>query len=324
MKNSYVLFLIISIPLISSVVPTQSTENSLVNQHMTPSALPTFFFNPLEYSQKSFTFFLERVYNHHRYPQEFLALNFLHVVSGTALASASNQPRRFIKQMLDLFDQKLMQIYINPYAFADMLTQIIPLISRYTDPEKEKRNTIEGLKQHIGNYLVDHFHELKVDTDATLTNLAQELYALLHNEQKDISVRELQHAVHYFIARGLIHLIWSPSDQLDTWSITKTLSRLLETCTERSLIDGDMLDDLFWILLKRYSYFISLSSSELDASFFEGARHDLLTEQTALWLYPEREAYITTKLEYFQNILIEAEVTARMRATGLIIPNVRP
>ncbi len=330
MKSAYRFVLIMSIALFSLYVPTslaQDTEKSVINQQMPPSALPDFFFNPLEYSQQSFTFFLKRVYNHNSFPQEFLALNFLHVVSGISLAPQSNQPRRFIKQILNLFDQKLIQIYINPYAFTDLLNQIIIPIARYCNIEKEKNETIEAIKHCIGNCLVDNFHELQHNPDTILTDLAQDIYALTNisststHNQKDITIRELQHAIHHFMARGITNLIWSPTDHYDTWMIARTLARLLETCAERYMIDTDMLDDLLWTLLKRYTYFISLA--DFDQSFFERVQYDLATEKEALWLLQEREAYITTKLEYLQSVLMEAEIAARMRASGLIIPGLR-
>jgi hypothetical protein len=314
MKNAVRFFLRISIALFSIVVPVYSLQNP-------QKELPDYFYQPLEYSQKNFRFFLERVYNHSRYPQDFLALNFIHVVSGTALAPQSNQPRRFIKQILDLFDQKLLQIYINPYACLDMLTELTEHISRFCNVQKEKSDTIDAMKHCMGNYLVDHFNELKTNPDATLTNLAQELYTLIDDsDSKDISIRELQHAIHHFMGRVVMNLIWSPSDQQDTWLLTKSMSHILETYVEKNMIDSDMFDDLLWTLLKRYGYFVSLSASDLDRSFFEKIQQDLKNEKASLWLLQEREAYIATKLEYLQQVLMEAELAARMRAAGHSIP----
>ena len=64
--------------------------------------LPLHFFQKLTYSQRSLTNFLEEVYNHKRYAQDFLALNFLHPLSGLELASNSKHPRQFACKILRL------------------------------------------------------------------------------------------------------------------------------------------------------------------------------------------------------------------------------
>ncbi len=303
---------------------SKDTVNQPYNQQISGTALPDFFFLPLEYNHKSIKFFLKRVYNHPRYPQEFFARNQLHVTSGLGLATLSDQPRRFIKKILNLFSQTIQQIYVNPYEFAQTCEKLIGHTRRYCHASAEKTQAIESIKSCIGNRLVDDFQNFKDHPEATLNDLAQEIYEMTSlQDGKDLSVRELQHEVHYFLARGFMNLIWSPADQVDTWKIVKILAGQLEKMVEYGIIDGDMLDDLLWTLLKRYCYFISLTAGELSPAFFETVRNDLKNESLALWTLEEREAYITTKYEYLQNTLLEGEVTAQVRASGLYIPTIR-
>lgn len=305
---------------------TQDTQKQVHKQQIDPKqfALPDFFFHPLEYSRSSFKFFLTNVYNHRNYPQHFLALNFIHIVSGISLAPESDQPRRYMRKLFSLFDPKMLNIYINPYAFSELLNRIPPAMAPYCNVIKEKKDMLEAIKESIGACLVDNYTKLKNNPEGTLNQLARTVHTLTSsNDDQDISIRELQHAYHYFLARGISNLVWSPADQAETWKLVKTIACQLEKCTEYYMLDEEMLDDLFWVLLQRYAYFIDMCAPDLEQAFFDSVYHDLKTETAALWMVEEREEFITTKLAYLRNVLMEAEIKSRTSASGLLINTVR-
>ncbi|MBA3751803.1 hypothetical protein H0X06_03330 [Candidatus Dependentiae bacterium] len=276
---------------------------------------PDFFFTPLEYSQSSVTFFLKKIYNDKKYPQYFLAGNFMHVAQGIDFAPHNFQPRFTIRKILSLFQTKLDNIYINPYAFSHLLYEIHPTIARYCNKAQEKIHLIETMKETIGSYLIDNYADFKHNPEKTLHELAHILYTSMDgsaHEEKDISIRELQHAVHLFLVRGLSQLIWNPADHRETWNSVKMLSCQLEKFSEYYMIDTVMFDNLLWTLLDRYGFFLNLVAQDLKPDFFDAVRSDLHSEKAALWLSEERENYITTKYEYLTSILLEAEITAHM------------
>ena len=316
MKNTYFnRFIIVfvgsmCIPHVAFTV--QDTQNRTYVQQMGTKArtVPDFFYKPLEYSQASFQFFLTSIYNHKQYPQGFLALNFLHVISGLNLAPQADQPRRYMRKLFYLFDPKMQLIYINPHVFSEMLNHVPAVMAPYCNKSHEKKQTIESIKETIGSYLVTHFSHLKNNPEDSLRELAQSVYALTApHDDKDISISELQHAFHYFLARGITNLVWSPQEQIETWNLVKTLSCQLEKCCEYGMIDEEMLDDLFWVLLQRYAFFVDLCASDFHQAFFDAIAKDLRTERAALWLLEEREEFITTKLTFFKNALMEAELS---------------
>ena len=298
----------------------QDTQKRPQNQQISRNlfTIPDFFAKPLEYSHTSFKFFLSNVYNHRLYPQGFLALNFLHVLSGVSLAPKSDQPRRYMRKLFYLFSPKLQNVYINPYAFCHLLDRIPAALAPFCNAPQEKNDTIESIKECISSCLADDFKNLKAQPDATLNKLANNIYALTAlTDDKDISIRELQTAFHYFLARALRNLVWSPADQIDTWTLVKTIACQLEKCTEYYMLDSEMLDDLFWVLLQRYAFFIDLCACDLEQPFFDSIYNDLKTEKAALWLCEEREEFITTKLEYLHNVLMEAEIKSRANTPSL-------
>lgn len=285
------------------------------NAHM---AIPAYFHKPLELSRTGLTFFLEKVYNDSRYPQKFLALNFVHVLSGVKLAHQSKEPRRFIQRLLSLFGQKMDHIYVNPYAFTDLITHLIPAVEPWSTTT-ERASSVDAIKERISSCLVHSFKELRQNPDAILSKLSEDIYELVIAESSDASARELQHALHYFLARGLGHLIWSPHDALETWHSFKTLGSLLEKCHDLSLLDSDMVNDLYWILIKQYCYFLSLASAALGQEFYDAVSHDLQECPMALWMHEELEECMMPKREYLRSQLIDAAMTSRMSSLGHIV-----
>ncbi len=323
MKSTFLLGTLISLFFCSvSALSPQDTQNRALKQqiHNHLTDIPDFFFRPLEYSDTSFSFFLKRIYNHRKYPQGFLALNFLHVLSGVNLAPQAEQPRRYIAKLFYLFDRKMQGIYVNPYAFFDLLHSLPSAVAPFCNRAKEKKDKVKEIKECVCAYIVDNFQNFKAQPEKTLNTLADRLYDLTaSSDEKDISIKELQHSLHYFLGRALSHLVWSPSDQADTWQLVKKISCALEKCSEYSMLDEEMLDDLFWTLLQRYAFFIDLCASDLMQPFFDIVYNDLKTERAALWLAPEREELITTKQAYIHSVLMEAEIKSRASSTALAI-----
>lgn len=319
MYNTRFLYLFFILVTVHSVCTAyhQDTEKQDPKQPISLN-FPDYFFTPLHYSEQSLTFFLKKIYNDRRYPHYFLSNNFAHVIDGINFAPNSSLPRLTIQKILALFRTKLDNIYVNPYAFSQLLAEIYPTVARYCNKYKEKLDTIETIKECIGAYLIDNYASFKQNPEKALEDLSETLYAITNEplEDQDIPIRELQHAVYQFLDKGLSKLIWNPADQIDTWINVKLLSCQLERFTEYYIIDTKMFNSLLWTLLNRYSYFISLVAKELKQDFFDTVRADLQSERAALWDCEEQENYITTKLEHLTTTLLEAEIAAQIDAVS--------
>ncbi len=298
-----------------SAVLTQDTQKSIGNQY----GIPESFFTPIRYTSQSITNFLTGPFNHPKYPQDFLARNFSHVNQIVSLASQNKHPRHFIKKGLNLFFLKLHNIVINPYAFCSFIEQLITNVEEHMREDSIRERTLEAFKQTVGAFLVDHFEQLRYDPDETLHELALQLYDLAHpGDNEDITIRELQHALHYFLSQGLRLVVWSPDDQEYTWESLMTIASRLEQCAQYNLIDSEMLDDLYWALLNRYTVFLSIAGAELDPKVYDIACKDMRQDAQAFWNSEERELYITTKFDHLREALMRAEASAHLHAEGYV------
>ncbi len=300
---------------------TQDTSIFSVNQQRFPAC----FSRPLEFSRKSIISFLKDTFNHSNYPQHWMAVKFDHISQGLAIASQHTHPRRFAKKVLNLFFLKMHNIYVNPYAWHAFTEDLIAFCGSHTAIEAERRTFIQSCKNILATYLVNDFDRFQIRTDQVLEDFAADLHDYIASaDDRDISIREFQHCVHYFLTKGLSLLIWNPDEQEDAWHIMLALASTLEECASRNLIDTDMLDDLNWTLLHKFSSFLEIAATELAPSFFDAARTSLQTENRALFDADEREVYITTKGDYLANILIKAETISRLHATGHYTGNFVP
>lgn len=274
--------------------------------------LPASFFIALQFSQDGYRSFFKNVYNHPQYPQQFLALNFAHLISMAKHARQSAEPEKFLQRTLSLFGQKMERTYINPYAYTEMLIQLLT-IAQFIQPKISKADVIDDIKEQISSCMVDAFRELKQNPEVTLKKLAEDIYDTLQSKQN------IQHAMHYFLARGIRQLVWSSQDGIETWHNLTTLGAMLEKYYEASLIDEEMLNDLFWLLIKQYSYFLSLCGPALNQEFYDAVSATLQECPAALWTLEEPEEDITSKEDFLRSQLIEAALTSRMYSLGHIV-----
>ena len=303
---------------LSARVLTQDTQKISLHQ---PAAIsvPGYFERPLEYSRSSISFFLQNTFNHLKYPQEYLALNFGHVSQGISLAPQHHHPRRFVRKVLGLFSLKLHDIYVNPYAWCSFLEDLMKDAGPHMDAEAEKDYILEAFKQAIGACLLEKFDQLRREPARTLHDLSENIYDIAYPQgEQDISIRELQHSLHYFLYQGMSLLVWSPEDQEDTWQSMLAIASRLEQCAEHNLIDYDMLDDLYWALLERYALFLSVAGLELGPEYFEVACSAVQTDRNAFWYDEERELYITTKYEFLRKALIQAAASSQLTDAGYV------
>lgn len=292
---------------------SQDTQISFTNQQR----LPVCFSRPLQFSRTGIISFLKDTFNHSNYPQQWMALKFDHVSQGLAIASQHEHPRRFAKKILNLFFLKMHNIYVNPYAWHGFIEDLLACCGPHTNVEVERRAFIQSCKDILATYLVEDFDRFQIRTDQVLEEFATDLHTYIASaHERDISIREFQHCVHYFLTRGLSLLVWSPDEQEDAWYIMLSIASSLEECAARNLIDADMLDDLNWTLIHKFNSFLSLAAHELQSAFFDAARYSMQTEERALFDADEREVYITTKSDHLASMLIKAETTSRLHAAG--------
>lgn len=329
MKLRYVSFIscVYSILILSHFTFSFSKDNEKKrdNQHMhtLEESLPEIFFSPLEYTRASIGYFLEHTYNHPLYGPKFFALNLFHVGEFLKHAHKTKQPRRYISKALQRFIHKEHNlIYINSTAFFELLEQLPEFLQSYFDKSKEKKEILSDIKRCAYNFLLQEFNYLKSDPDQALDKFAQRLYECTSNRDRtksyDISIGRLQHTVVEFLKTSCSKLIWSAVDQEWSWKLVKAFSYKFVDLYKASIITPKQFNELLWVLLYRYCYFLELEGEKLSPTFYAHIRNDLETEQAPLWATPERNQYAIKKLHYLQQALMEAEIFAQAYHSGLI------
>jgi hypothetical protein len=302
------------IPLFGSV---QAKEQIAVESC---SPLPLHFFKPLNYSQRSLTEFLTNVYNDERYAQDLLALNFCHPISGLKLAANSKQPRQFARKMIRLFDPKIHHgIFFNPYAFSAFLEQSRDLLSPLCNLKKERAASVVRVKNCIGHALITHFKQLKLNPDLTLTELSEQVIEALESDDRDCSVRDLQHAIHHFLSQVTSCLIWDPAED-GSWELMKTIASQLATFADKELLTHDMLDDVLWALTHKVAYYLLLAPQDVPSKVYDQMSSDLASLDSPLWTTAEREVHIRTKREHLIQAVMRGQVWSQAHSLGYVLP----
>ncbi len=304
---------------------SKDSEKKGDNQYMhtLDDSLPEIFFAPLEYTRASIEQFLEHTYNHPLYGPKFFALNLFHVAEFLKHAHKTRQPRRYISKALQRFIHKEHSlIYINSTAFFELLEQLPEFLKPYFDKSKEKKEILSDIKRCAYNFLAQEFHYLKSDPDKALDKFAESLYECTTNRNKvksyDISSTRLQQIIVEFLKTSCSKLIWSAVDQEWSWNLVKSFSCKFVNLYKAGIITPKQLNELLWILLYRYCYFLELEGEKLSPEFYAHVRKDLETEQVPLWSTPERNQYAIKKLHYLQQSLMEAEIFAQAYHSGLV------
>lgn len=308
---------IFSLSLISYPSLSKDIVNKLDNQYnrSLEDKLPAIFFEPIQCTRSSISYFLENTYNHPLYGPKYFAFNLLHVTDFIRHASTLQQPRRYIAKSLRLFLRKqysLLYININSTAFFEFLKELPVLLKPYFDRNKEKQKIVKSIKDILYNFLVHDFTALKTNPNETLQNFAEKVYdSTLGKKEADMSLQELRFVVLQFLETACNKLIWSSLDQEESWHLLKSLSSSCEELYKNHIITAEQLDNLLWILIYRYSYFLELEGAELSSDFYALARKDLSQETVPLWTFKETFPYGGSKVRYLYQALMEGEIRAR-------------
>ncbi len=277
------------------------------------------FFKQPQYRESSIICFLKHTYNHNFYAEKFLSLNFSHVITLLEYANRTTLPRKYIYNVLSLFNQKLGETtYINSYAFLELLEKLPKLLKPYFDIKKEKEEAIGAIKEELYFLLTDKFELLKENPEKIMDDFSVSVYNLLYDKgyksnNLDLSVSDIQQELMLFLSTIISKLIWSPKDQKFIWNSVKQISKVVESLLfSKILMNVDNADKLFWTLITRFSYFLSTHGDLLSLDCYQEINKDLEDKNLLFLNLEEREICITSKLNYLKNSLYNSEFKARM------------
>jgi len=310
-------------------IPTlyASSPSILYRNEDTDRAQGLMLYAPLDVSTEGIADFLRHVYNRKEY-LDVLPNNMSHLMQLLEHGKNSNQTRAYTQSIIKLFSNKLKAAqYINAYAFSSLLAELPDLLSHHF--EYKRLDSFDAHKEMINTILYETFlakyEAFKQNPKDFFNSLSHDILDTLHQDgtsiqDEDISIDELRQTIIRFLEGSTAKLVWSPDEHSKIWESVKTISKQFETLVEHNIIsDQNDLDDLFWSLIHRFSYFLQLASPELPVEFYETVKSDLASEQLLLLELEEQEELIESKRDCLTQAIFEGQARRQAIDMGVIV-----
>lgn len=273
---------------------------------------------------KTFLKFIKEIYNEADYAQ-VLAQNETHIIHFLEIATELNLDVETTFVCIRLFYNKLKACEaIDDTMINQMLPRLASHLERFFNDAQgdNKKVSIQIIKKNLEsaiiNKMTDQLPEFQAH-DAFAKSLTSEIVTMIKKEiertNNEIKQGENRERLRQIIIRLLEiatnKIVWNPKAPDRIWQSFIDLANNLEHCGTRNIIASmDDLDDLFWSLTLRFSFFLDLAGSCLPLEFYEKVEHDLENGTVAFLETPEQDAGITSKKETLTRSLIQAKTKA--------------
>lgn len=281
------------------------------------------FLQPIKFSNHGLRCFIRHAYNHPDYGTEFLPNNFFHFTQ--FLKRNTPQTRSYYQSILRMFGNKLKQsMYINPYAYCQMLDEVTPLLQQACSHELTPayKTLQKQISSSMYETMLNKFDYLKIDPDAYFTDLSQDIISLIQTSNElsaDASIEELRKSFMVFFEMTVNKLIWNPQEYEQAWRNVKIIADQLARLYEKDILnDQDDLNDLFITLLERFCLFLDLSYAEIPIEFYQNIRNDI-EAKNLLFLELEQEQFIESKSQRLERAITMTEAKTRAYHSGIFV-----
>jgi len=281
------------------------------------------FVQPIKFTNHGLRCFIKHAFNIPEYGTDFLPNNFFHFVQ--FLQRTTDQTRSYYQSVFRMFGNKLKQsMYINAYAYADMLDEITPLLKHACSHQEPVafNHLKKTLSSMMYERMLNKFDYLKLDPDAYFHDLSHDILSLInssHELSSDASIEEFRKSLMVFLEITLNKVIWNPLQHKQAWENVKLVSsQLIKLYEEDILQDQDDINDLSVTLLERFCLFLDLSYAEISPAFYAEIRHEIQEKNLAL-LEWEQEQFIETKSQRLERALAFAEAKTRAYHQGILV-----
>lgn len=296
-----------------------------ISKHEANNALlcaHTRFMEPVRFTKQGLQHFITHVYNVPEYGTDFLPNNLYHIA--LFLRRYTAQPLNYCQSVLRMFGNKLKQtLYINPYAFSELLDEITPLLNKLIT--SHKTSTLARLQQEMSetmsNHMLHKFDHLKADPSAYFTELSHNIMQLInkHELSGDSSVDSLRKTLMAFLETTINKLIWTPDEHTHAWDNVKLISSQLHMLLQEDILNdkGD-LNALYVSLLERFCLYLDLACSDIPVTFYATLRQEI-AHKTATFFHLEEGQFFETKAQRLERAITLAEAKTRAYHEGIIV-----
>ncbi|MCF7900018.1 hypothetical protein K9K77_00780 [Candidatus Babeliales bacterium] len=284
----------------------ESLQFNFENQKTKADQELSLFLTEIEFTHSGIATFFSQSFNRKEYGRDFLPHNFLHFTQFLRYGNQLNQPTTFFEGVIRLFHQKLKSsTFVNAYALELMLIEATPYLEQQF-PKEEKLFFWSDIKKLLWTSFKDKFSFLQKDPMAFFEDISDDIIekVKIHVSSPD----KLRSSILRFVEGNVDKVIWSPYDQLDTWTSFKNLGKAITLLHEKNIItDPYDLNDLYWGLVERYCYFLELTGTLLNEKTIATIHKDLLNNPPSWIKTEEQEQGLETKKDRLLQALVETK-----------------
>lgn len=261
--------------------------------------------------------YLEKIYNNDAYAKTVLPTNFSHLRQLIGFGAQTKQGPDYLKHILRIFRQKFMACeYTCAQETAYTINYLCTILQKFKIEKKDNIHCVSNIKNICYEEFSTKFEDFKNDPDVFLTKLSEKIHESMSYEtgERETKPSEVRTLVVRFLDTIISKILWSPEEGKRAWQEFVTVGDALNSLSENKIIcKEEDLNDLTKLLTERFIYFLSIAGAELDESFFEAARNDLLNKKLP-WLETEElEHEITKRLDLIRKALIQAQIKSKAK-----------
>ncbi len=256
---------------------------------------------------------------------EILPNDFSYLWGLLTFGKNSQQPLIYARSVFKLFGNTIKgSDYINAYAFSDLITHLIEILQAYMRQTKQNGGLIEYdvFKKEVNSLLYTKFSteydNFKKDPSTFLETLSGDI---AFNAHQELTVDQLRMQVIRFLELAISKLVWSPQECNASWDLVKKISTDLAQLVETNIIaDINDLDDIYWSLVHRYSYFMRIFTDTLPDTFYREIRHEINNTKLVLFDLDVKNGGISeSKFAHLNRILFESEARSKAIEKGVLV-----
>jgi hypothetical protein len=263
----------------------------------------SYFLRPINFSTEGISHYFKYTYNHEKYT-EYLPYNLSHMIQFLEFGKNCNQTEAYAKSIIKLFMQKIKGCeFMNSYN----LVTSMPKIADSLEPFMIKKETTflqevqKSLKDRFSSIFSNYFSYFQKNPDAFLEALSEQIAKKTNDmhTQQHIDIEHIKKDVIRFLEVCINKLIWSPNDPYEAWISINEIATQADYFLRKKLItDVDALDDIYWSLIYRFTYFLDIAHDNISEETFIQIVQEIHTEKLLLFMIEEQEDLITTKKEF--------------------------
>jgi hypothetical protein len=266
------------------------------------------------------------------YAKEILPNDFTYLNQLLIYGHETNQDHTYFRSTFEIFSKVLGGAeYVNADAFVRLLTEFPDLLKSHCIPHKIEKfvpahlsldaDMYDRFKESVNGMLYAQFsanyESFKDNPDQFLSDVSEHIVDMT---QEQLNIERMRYSMLRFIEIGMNKLIWDTQKPETIWPNVKKIAHTLELMVQDSVIeDMNDLDDAFWTLVHRFTYFVDIVDVELPSSLHKDILHEIAHSEILLLDLEEQDSCIRTKKEVLTRVLQDAHVKTQAYEKGILI-----